>query len=162
MNLVGQRFGRLTVLSREQRNLRGRLQWVCICDCGRKVVILEYNLRDGNSKSCGCGREVSHRKHGLRKAPEYRLWQNMVQRCGNPNNPRYDDYGGRGIRVCARWRKSFAAFYADVGPRPSAKHSIDRIDNDGNYEPGNVRWATAYQQVHNRRPKGAPRAKAKV
>lgn len=87
----------------------------------------------------------------MHNSPEYTAWAGMLQRCRNPKNAAYPDYGGRGITVCDAWRDSFEAFYADLGPRPSARHSIDRIDNDGNYEPGNCRWATAKEQNRNTR-----------
>lgn len=92
-----------------------------------------------------------HIKHGMRKSPEYFVWRGFVTRCENPNNHAFAHYGGRGITVCARWRQSFAEFYADMGPRPSPKHSIDRIDVDGDYEPSNCRWATATTQIRNKR-----------
>lgn len=88
--------------------------------------------------------------HGLSYTPEYRVWAEMLQRCNNPNNPRYNDYGGRGIKVCKEWNR-FINFYNDMGPRPSNRHSLDRIDNDGDYTPSNCRWATSKQQIYNRR-----------
>jgi len=90
-------------------------------------------------------------RHGLSKRPEYRVWKNMVQRCCNPNNERYIDYGGRGITICKEWRKSFPAFLLHIGPRPSPIHSLDRIDNERGYEPGNVRWVTVHEQNRNQR-----------
>jgi hypothetical protein len=93
---------------------------------------------------------MGRRTHGMSSTPEYFAWAAMLSRCHNPANPRYDDYGGRGITVCDRWRADFAAFLADVGRRPSPAHSLDRIDNDRGYEPGNCRWATAYVQARNR------------
>lgn len=94
---------------------------------------------------------ASRESHGMYKTPEYTAWESMIRRCHSSGWKRYADYGGRGIRVCDRWRSSFVAFYESIGPRPSALHSLDRIDNDGHYEPSNVRWATRAQQMRNRR-----------
>ncbi len=163
LSLIGRRFGRLVVTGRaphgSQRAIaRGR--WECACDRGARHTAMGRDLLDGLSHSCGCiiaylrhmesvarGTAGLHEKH----AAEYSTWTNLKQRCLNPRHPKYPDYGGRGVTVCARWSGSFANFFADMGARPSAKHSIDRINNDGNYEPGNCRWATPSVQTKNQR-----------
>lgn len=154
-DLTGQKFGRLTVVD-YAGSVKGVAYWKCLCDCGVvRERIQSRHLCSGTTKSCGClGREVLlkvHTVHGMYHLPENKVWNSMKQRCLNPRCHAYEDYGGRGITVCRRWIDSFADFYADVGPRPSAQHSLDRIDNDGNYEPGNVRWSTMSQQNRNMR-----------
>lgn len=111
----------------------------------------EAMARDPNTEAPRGSKRRPYERHGYRRndSAEYRIWTSMIQRCENPNRPKYPRYGGRGIRVCDLWRQSFAAFLKDVGHRPSRNHTLDRIDNDGNYEPGNVRWATAMMQAHN-------------
>jgi hypothetical protein len=156
---VGEKFGKLTVISSADpipNKWGGNLYRVnAQCDCGRGIVVLESSLKSGNTKSCGCvflsysrsGKAA--RTHGMRKTSTYGIWAGMVQRCKNPNLPSFDAYGGRGILLCDRWRK-FENFLADMGERPPGK-TLDRIDNDGNYEPGNCRWATDAQQRANKR-----------
>jgi len=159
INRIGMRYGRLVVTERaENRNEKSR--WVCQCDCGNTKTVIAQELESGKTRSCGCFRKevaaASLRTHGLshingKTMPEYQAWSGLIQRCENPKNKRFHDYGGRGIKVCERWRISFADFFADMGLKPSPKHSIDRINNDGNYESGNCRWATDAEQRSNKR-----------
>lgn len=160
--LSGQRFGSLVVVRSAGHRRRGVRLWACRCDCGSSSIVATSDLRSGHTTSCGCVQRrraavvgLRNRRHGLTRSPEYRAWANMIDRCENPSNARFADWGGRGITVCPRWRASFEAFLSDVGLRPSPSHSLDREDNEGIYEPGNCRWATAAQQVANRRPQRA-------
>jgi hypothetical protein len=158
-DLTGQRFHRWTAKSFAGMRGTAGAFWACVCDCGTKRDVLTSNLTRGLTRSCGChSKEVTSARnmvHGMSKTrPEYNAWLNMNKRCYNQNDPRFKWYGARGISVCDRWRNNFVAFFEDMGPRPSPKHSIDRENNDGNYEPGNCRWATAKQQQNNRRPRG--------
>ena len=148
---TGHRYGRLTVLN-PQRTSRG-LRWLCRCDCGATVLVKGNSLRTGNSTSCGCSRvdaAANRRMHTPDQEVEYQAWRRMIKRCECKGASHFDRYGGRGIKVCKRWRNSFELFLADVGPCPGQGYSLDRIDGDGDYEPGNVRWATMTQQVRNR------------
>jgi hypothetical protein len=156
IDLAGQRFGRLSVLRRVP--CHGASRWLVRCDCGTQKTVAGGSLRSGDTQSCGClHRErcsVTHSTHGQSGSELHRIWKGMLARCTNPNVPRWNRYGGRGITVCERWRRDFTAFAVDMGPRPSRRHSIDRIDADGPYAPTNCRWATALQQRHNRSLKG--------
>lgn len=159
LDVAGQRFGRWLALSRD--SFRNRSMWTCRCACGQKRSVSLSDLRSGKSVSCGCFKSETARTHFVthghasalgNRAPEYRVWSHIKDRCHNPKQARYADYGGRGVVMCSRWRQSYEAFIEDVGRRPSSRHSLDRIDNDGNYAPGNVRWATAFEQAqHTRR-----------
>lgn len=143
----GDKFGRLTVLAYD-KSLRGQGRiFRCTCRCGNVVSVQGNNLRSGHTTSCGCARG----KHYGINLPEYASWKHMKRRCYNQNADQWPHYGGRGITVCKRWKNSFVAFLKDVGPRPSPKHSIERIKNNGNYTPRNVRWATQAEQLRNTR-----------
>lgn len=155
-DLTGQKFGRLSVITVGGAADGGRNRcWKCRCDCGAELEVRGSCLTTGHTQSCGCiWRErliERNTKHGKAYTPEFAIWQGMITRCTNANRRSWKDYGGRGIRVCERWIESFENFLADVGPRPSKDHSLDRYPNtNGNYEPGNVRWATIEQQSRNR------------
>jgi hypothetical protein len=153
-DLTGQKFGKLTVkhLSLE-RDLGGRCKWVCLCECGKEKTVMSWNLVAKKTVSCGCQgvSGKSNLKHGKVKTSEYKSWSSLKERCLNINNPAYPRYGGRGISVCERWLNSFENFYADMGPKPSPSHSIERVENSGNYEPSNCIWATKKKQSQNRR-----------
>ena len=155
LDLTGKRFGELTVCYESSERTGNAVVWTCKCDCGNITNVLAGNLVRGNTSSCGHLRVTRgiERKttHGLTGTPEYMTWGSMLKRCTNPNDRGYHNYGGRGISVCDRWLSSFENFYADMGPRPSDLHSIDRRDNNGNYEPSNCYWATKDEQLNNKR-----------
>lgn len=148
-DISGLKFGRWTVI-RCLGPRNNKLLWECRCDCGNTGSVIGSNLVRGLSVSCGCYRVECNVTHGKARTPEYAVWDAARRRCFKPSDMHYPTYGGRGITMCPEWRNSFQAFYEYMGPRPKG-HSLDRIDNNGNYEPGNVRWATTQVQIRNRR-----------
>jgi hypothetical protein len=153
---VGQKYGRLTLLTEP---VPGNNKVDCVCDCGNKATVSVYNLVHGTTSSCGCMKSemvaAKNWRHGAsqrgKMRSEYRIWKGIMQRCSNPNNPQYKDYGGRGITMCQQWIDSFETFLNDVGPRPSLEYTLDRINNDLGYFPGNCHWATEVEQQRNQR-----------
>ena len=157
-NLVGLKFGNLTVIARfpinEISSKSVKAKWICDCDCGEKAIARTDHLKSGNTISCGCVKKsrgqkrfTKHKKHGSRV---YNSWRGMIERCRDSKNVGWKNYGGRGIKVCDRW-KEFENFYTDMGEPPSEKHSIDRINVNDNYDVNNCRWATPEEQCSNKR-----------
>jgi hypothetical protein len=156
-NIIGKKFGRLTVIKRvKSRKTANAIlhRYMCLCDCGNKTTVYRTSIAGGKTRSCGCYKEDVHRgmftKHGKSKTKIYQIWRAMKQRCQNKNDRAYPRYGGRGISVCERW-ENFENFLHDMGEKPQ-QLSLDRIDNNGNYEPSNCKWSTQVEQNNNRRP----------
>ena len=153
VDLTGSIFGRLEVVSRDGSTKHHSAIWKCKCECGTEKSIDGQALRKGLTQSCGClgaeRRLQANTRHGMYGTTEYRIWADMLQRCNNPKQESYEGYGARGISVCKAWHE-FSSFYADMGERPEGK-TLDRIDNEGNYEPSNCRWSTGSEQAFNQR-----------
>lgn len=155
---ISEEYGRLRVIGDGPVQIYKsgtRRSWRLRCECGNEITADRTSVKQGKIRSCGClRRELAAdqcRKHGLSHKPEFHVWLNMRRRCNDPKNNAFDRYGALGIKVCDEWQNDFAAFFSHVGPRPTPKHSLDRIQSEGNYEPGNVRWATAIEQNSNRK-----------
>jgi len=160
IDLTGKVFGRLTVISENPvRNSFGAVRWNCICECDKTTIVIGCQLVSGNTRSCGCLQIESTKKrtrsgkqgvHGMSSTPEHQVWVNIRQICYNKNHYEYSKYGGEGVIVCDRWKRSFENFYKDVGSRPSRKHIFVRKENVGNYEPGNCEWVLRVERVTNK------------
>ncbi len=154
IQMLGQKFGRLTVLEQVEHTNGRHRRWLCKCSCGATLVSQTNNLRGGHTTSCGCAQRdrvaVTSRKHGMSGHRVYDIWASMRARCHNPANISYTRYGAKGVAVCSRW-ESFDNFLADMGVPPSPKHSLDRLDNSKGYSKENCRWATPVEQANNKR-----------
>ena len=150
--MIGQRFSRLVVVKQVDTGKRGRW-YECRCDCGGTTVAITAKLRNGHKQSCGCLKDENWlgTTHGMHGTPEHTVWEGIKRRCLMPNEPGFEHYGGRGIKMDVRWQNDFAAFLTDVGHRPSSQHTIERLDVNGHYERDNVSWATMQVQARNKR-----------
>lgn len=150
-DLVGEKFGRLTVVSEAPRNQDdNRPMWNCLCECGGEKTVRQSSLEMGHTRSCGCMHSEANTRHGMARTKVYKAWRGMQDRCYNPNLDSYKNYGGRGIKVCDRWLNSFEYFYADMGDPPTLDHTVEREDVHGDYEPSNCVWDTWTAQARNR------------
>ena len=158
INITNKRFGRLTALERLPTSKDGHAMWRCVCDCGNEVSVVGKSLRSGHTVSCGCYQKDAtsraRKKHGKSRSKIYTVWCDMKDRCYNEQNKQYADYGGRGITVCERWKNDFRSFFEDVSELPNFGldgYTINRKNNDGNYEPDNIEWASRIKQNNNTR-----------
>lgn len=162
-NLAGMKFNRLTIKERDKERKK-RPYWICECECGIIKSVAACDIKSGKTKSCGCFDQERKRtdtvKHGYNRTPTYVVWSNMHARCSNSKRHDWKNYGGRGISVCGRW-KEFVNFLSDMGEKPE-NLTLDRINNDGDYEPGNCRWATASEQRRNQRPRQKSNKSAEI
>ena len=152
INLKGLKVGRLTVLERAENNERGQARWLCKCECGNMATVDSYYLRTGHTKSCGCiRRESKNKTHGKSHTKLYNVWSTMKRRCYSPGNTKYKNYGARGIQICDEWRNDFVAFYEwAINSGYKEGLTIDRVDVDEGYRPGNCKWATLLEQAQNK------------
>lgn len=154
-DMTGIVLGDLTFLKFVKKDKFNRAVWLCLCACGKKAEKAANNVRSGNTRSCGCKRfrlnGQERRTHGMSYTSEYCAYRNMIDRCCNINNKMYRYYGGRGIKICKKWLKSFEEFFKDMGKKPSKEHSLDRVDTNRGYKPSNCKWSTNKQQMSNRR-----------
>lgn len=150
INMINKKFGRLTVVKKTNKDKWGQFIYECECSCGNKTNVRGYHLRKGKVKSCGCLHIESITTHGMHGTPTYQTWEGMISRCNNPNNSKFQDYGGRGITVCPKWL-FFKSFYKDMGIKPE-KLTIDRIDNNKGYYKENCKWSSRLEQIRNQRP----------
>jgi len=155
LKLEGETFGRWTVLKEAGKRNNNARYWLCQCGCGTVREVCQSSLRDGQSPSCGCITKDRMSNHGLYKKKEFKVWSGILNRCNNKTHKSYENYGGRGIKVCDRWANSFSEFIKDMGFRPGKNFDIDRIDNDGDYEPKNCRWVRRSSNLQNKRTKSA-------
>ena len=160
-DMINKKFGYLTVLKKTKYRKHDRVMFLCVCKCGNETYANSSDLKRGRKRSCGCLKSKNNATNNRSSHPLYKTWISMKYRCYNKNEKRYTDYGGRGIKVCDRWLESFDNFYEDMGDKPTSKHSLDRIDVNGDYEPSNCRWADTFMQAQNTRLETKSKTKIK-